>query len=176
MVIYTIGHSNQDQGDLIGLLGEQGIETLVDVRSSPYSRYAPHFNRESLGPALEHADIEYVFAGEYLGGRPTDPSCYKNGIVPPAQADFLKLVDYAAVATRPWFIEEIDRLLEIAGDKRTAIMCSEEDPAQCHRHHLIAQSLLERGVEVQHIRKTGAIEEAERIVAPEPVPTQTSFI
>ena len=52
----------------------------------------------------------------------------------------------------------------MAAQAPTAVMCSEEDPLRCHRHHLIARSLLERGVAVGHIRKQGTVEPA----VPEP--------
>jgi uncharacterized protein (DUF488 family) len=172
MTIYTIGHSNHDQGFLIALLKQHGIEMVIDVRSAPYSRYSPQFNRESLERQLNLDGITYAYAGEYLGGRPTDPSCYRYGVVPPSHSDFLKLVDYAAVATKAWYLRAIERLLELASDQRIAIMCSEEDPAECHRHHLVAQTLLQRGLEVWHIRKSGTLEEAQ---PSESVPTQIAL-
>ncbi|HEX9986898.1 MAG TPA: DUF488 domain-containing protein [Chloroflexia bacterium] len=158
--IYTVGHSNLEASDLVGMLLQHGVKALVDVRSSPYSQYATQFNRETFARTLAHVGIEYIFAGDYLGGRPKDPTCYKNGEIPPPKSDYLKLVDYQEVARRPWFKKGIARLMEIAGERPTAIMCSEEDPSQCHRHHLIAQTLLEHGVEVCHIRKQGTLEDA----------------
>lgn len=172
MTIYTIGHSNHEWRDFLALLHRYGIEMLVDVRSAPYSRYSPQFNRESLAPSLEAKSIGYAFAGEYLGGRPRDPDCYRNGVVPVGHADYLKLVDYPAVATKSWYQRSVDRLLELSDEQRAVIMCSEEDPNQCHRHHLIAQTLIERGIEVRHIRKSGEFEEALPL---EPEVTQTQM-
>jgi uncharacterized protein (DUF488 family) len=160
ITVYTIGHSNVLFADLLRLLRLQEIAVLVDVRSAPYSQYTPQFNREALQQELQAAGIEYRFAGEFLGGRPTDPTCYKTGTVPDGHAKFLKIVDYAVVATRDWYIRGIDRLLTIARDQPTVIMCSEEDPQRCHRQHLIAQTLLERGATVLHIRESGAVEPA----------------
>jgi uncharacterized protein (DUF488 family) len=170
--LYTIGHSTLEMDDFQSLLKENYIQVLVDVRSQPYSRFNPQFNRESFKHAMAHADIEYVFAGEYLGGRPTDPTCYKDGVVPDGKADYLKLVDYAEVMKRDWYRRGIERLLQLMGENLTAIMCSEEDPVQCHRHHLIAQTLLERGITVWHIRANRDVEEAkllpEKIEARQP--------
>jgi hypothetical protein len=112
---------------------------------------------------LKTAGIEYRFAGNVLGGRPTDPTCYKNGELPGDKANFLDLVDYDEVVKRDWYRAGIARLMEMAVNARTAIMCSEEDPARCHRHHLIAQSLLDAGVSVEHVRKDGRVEPAERL-------------
>lgn len=160
ITVYTIGHSNVLFADLLRLLRLHEIAVLVDVRSAPYSQYTPQFNREALQQELQAAGIDYRFAGEFLGGRPTDPTCYKTGTVPDGHAKFLKVVDYAVVATRDWYIRGIDRLLTIARERPTVIMCSEEDPQRCHRQHLIAQTLLERGATVLHIRESGAAESA----------------
>lgn len=176
MRIYTIGHSNHDEQTFVALLVQHGIETLVDVRSAPYSRYSPHFNRESISHPLGAAGIGYAFAGNHLGGRPRDSTCYRNGVVPPPHSDYLKLVDYPAVAAKPWYLQAIEQLVQLADEQRVAIMCSEEDPLQCHRHHLIAQSLLERGIEVAHIRRTGELQPAEQVAQDDrPSLTQASL-
>jgi uncharacterized protein (DUF488 family) len=158
--LYTIGHSTLAMDDFLALLKEHYIQVLVDVRSQPYSRFNPQFNRESFKHALAYANIEYVFAGDYLGGHPDDPACYKDGTLPDSKANFLKSVDYAEVEKRDWYQRGIQRLLQIAGERLTAIMCSEEDPMQCHRHHLITQTLLRQGVTVWHVRTGGRVEEA----------------
>ena len=168
--LYTIGHSTLEIDDLLGLLKENYIQVLVDVRSHPYSRFNPQHNRESFQHAMAYANIEYIFAGDYLGGRPTDPTCYKNGVVPDSKANYLKLVDYAEVMKRDWYQRGIQRLLEIAGERPSAIMCSEEDPMACHRHHLITQTLLKQGITVWHIRSDGRVEEAKLL--PEKIESQ----
>lgn len=160
LTIYTIGHSNVPAYKIVELLKSQGIEVLVDVRSSPYSKHVSQFNREMIQSVLNQAGIDYKFAGEYLGGRPKDPTCYKSGQLPTGHVDFLHEVDYPAVMTKEWYQKGINRLLEIAADSRTAIMCSEEDPARCHRQHLISQTLLHIGIEVLHIRGNGQLQKA----------------
>jgi uncharacterized protein (DUF488 family) len=131
----------------------------VDVRTAPSSRYNPHFNKASLEAALPAAGVEYYFAGKYLGGRPSDPTCYKQRALPPEGADYLHEVDYPEVMKRDWFVKGIRRLLEIADERATAAMCSEEDPAACHRHHLIAKYLLRQHPEVTvlHLRGDGTL-------------------
>jgi uncharacterized protein (DUF488 family) len=140
-VIYTIGHSNLPVQEFIAALTGNGVRVLVDVRSTPYSQFVPQFNRENLRRSLAEAGIGYRFAGESLGGRPTDPTCYRNGVVPEGHANYLQHVDYDEVARRSWFQAGLARLLELAGQEPTAIMCSEEDPARCHRYHLITQAV-----------------------------------
>jgi uncharacterized protein (DUF488 family) len=130
---------------------------LVDVRSAPYSRFNPQFNKETLAHSLDRHNIQYLYAGKYLGGRPQDPSCYKSGILPAEGTDYLHEVDYREVMKRPWFIKGIVELVTVAGTDVTAIMCSEEDPAECHRHHLIAKYLNAEypEIRVRHIRGDG---------------------
>jgi hypothetical protein len=160
LTIYTIGHSNVPTSKIIELITKYEIKVLVDVRSSPYSRYVPQFNREMFQAVIQREGLDYKFAGEYLGGRPKDPTCYKNGQIPDGHADFLQLVDYPAVMTKEWYQKGIQRLLEIAQEKTTAIMCSEEDPGRCHRQHLISQTLLKQGIEVFHIRSDSRLQKA----------------
>jgi len=157
MKLLTIGHSNHPIEKFIRLLEDNGVMTLVDVRTAPASRYNPQFNKEMLAASLDAKYIQYVFAGKFLGGRPSDPSCYKSRVMPAEGADYLHEVDYPAVMKKEWFIKGILRLLELADEQTTAIMCSEEDPAQCHRHHLIAKYILREHPEVKvvHVRGNG---------------------
>jgi len=174
--LYTIGHSNHSWDSFVRLLEDHGIMTLVDVRTAPYSRYNPQFNRENLERALAEHGIQYVYAGKYLGGRPADPTCYKSGELPAAGADYLHEVDYDEMMKRSWFIQAVHRLLELANEQTTAIMCSEENPAQCHRHHLIAQYLMTEHPEadIRHIRGDGTVFGAcsIRVSADEPLAEQ----
>lgn len=149
--IYTIGHSNKDFAGFVALLHQVGVKALVDVRSAPYSRFAPQFSRDQLVPALEKEGIQYRFAGKHLGGRPNDPTCYKSGHVPVGKADYLHDVDYAELARKEWYQHAIDRLIAIAAQTPTVIMCSEEDHHKCHRYHLLTRTLHKRGIVVEHL-------------------------
>lgn len=159
MKLLTIGHSNHSLDRFIRLLEANGVLTLVDVRTAPASRYNPHFNKSNLEQELPRRETQYVFAGKFLGGRPSDPTCYKSKTLPAEGADYLHEVDYQEVMKREWFVKAIVRLLEIADEGTTAIMCSEENPADCHRHHLIAKYILREhpDVAVQHIRGDGVV-------------------
>lgn len=166
MIIYTIGHGNRTTSELISLLKESGVTQVVDVRTSPYSRHNPQFNKENLEFFLKNDQIIYVFKGKQLGGRPSDPSCYKSHKIPEGDVDYLHEVDYPAIMKKDWFIKGIDHLLELAEQETTAIMCSEEDPSNCHRHHLIAKYLLaefDGDIEVMHIREAGVVFNAKQI-------------
>jgi uncharacterized protein (DUF488 family) len=160
--VLTVGHSNGSLAEFLDLLRAHGVERVVDVRSAPYSRFVPHFNRESLEAELAQVDIAYGYGGEYLGGRPNDPTCYFAGQVPDGRANYLELVNYAEVARRDWYLRAIDRLIQCAEQDTTAILCSEEDPARCHRHRLIARTLRLLQVDVQHVWATGVLESADQ--------------
>lgn len=157
MRLYTIGHSNHPLSKLVGLLDDRGIVNLVDVRTDPYSRYNSQFNKESLEYELPHHKIRYLYMGKYLGGRPDDPKLYKHRAPRSGEVDFLHEVDYPQIMQRPWFQQAIQELLDLAELDNTTIMCSEEDPAECHRHHLIAKYIMEKfpEVDVRHIRGDG---------------------
>ena len=154
MELYTIGHSNHPIDKFIRLLNDHGIRQLVDVRSTPYSRHNPQFNKDNLQQVLVKHDIEYIYAGTNLGGRPRDPTCYKHNAIPSKNTDYLHEVNYPEVMKRPWFIEGIQGLLKLASQHTTAMLCSEEDPALCHRHHLVARYLMNKypDVTILHIR------------------------
>lgn len=153
ITIYTIGHSVVGMGEFLGVLNDNGIKTLVDIRSRPYSKCVPQFNIYNIEAELKKVGIEYVFMGGSLGGRPHDSSCYdKNG-----------RVVYNYIVTKKWYKGAIVRLVGIATTNKTVIMCCEEGPFVCHRHHLITQSLLQKGVGVIHIRLGGALEPVEKL-------------
>jgi len=140
IIVYTIGHSNHEFDRFLALLHQYDIQVVVDVRSSPYSRYVPQANRETLARALESAGIRYRWRGDRLGGKP-------DGVV----------ADYDELKTEPAFEQAITELLDWASRQRTAIMCSEGDHRQCHRHKLITPALLDRGSHVLHIQPDGSL-------------------
>lgn len=149
--IHTIGHSDHTTAAFVDLLCEHDITLVVDVRSQPYSRWTPQFNRETLKHDLEEAGITYRFLGDALGGRPSDSELYTAG-----------RPDYERMARIEVYQRGIEQLLELAGAQRVAIMCSEGDHRQCHRHLLITQTLLKRGVDVIHIKPDGQTVDGER--------------
>jgi uncharacterized protein (DUF488 family) len=153
-LIYTVGHSDHNTVTFIALLCRHEITLVVDVRSQPYSRWQPQFNREVPAHDLENAGITYRFMGDVLGGRPA-----AGGLYDPAQ----KHPDYQFVAQTPGYQTGIDRLLKLAQTQRAVVMCSEGDHRQCHRHLLITQTLLEQGARVLHIQPDGATAEGEPV-------------
>jgi uncharacterized protein (DUF488 family) len=142
--LWTIGHSNRALEQFLELLASQRIQTLADVRRFPGSRRLPHFNQENLSQSLAGAGIEYVHFPE-LGGRrkalPNSPNNAWRNEAFRAYADFMMTPEFRA---------GIDRLLQVAQQKRTAIMCAEALWWQCHRS-LVADYLKATGHDVIHI-------------------------
>ena len=147
-MIYTIGHSKHPIDRFIALLQQHGIDALADVRSTPYSRFNPQFNKEKLQAALASAGVRYVFLGEELGARSKDPSCYDED----------GRVSYAKLARTEPFRKGIERLLTGMQQHRIAIMCAEREPLECHRTILVSRELERAGVSVTHILQDGKLE------------------
>ena len=147
-VLYTIGHSNHTIENFIALLKRYGVTCIADVRSAPYSRYCPQFNKSALAASLQAAGIAYMFLGKELGGRPKDLSCYEDGCV-----------DFRRVAKRDEFKRGIERLLADVPKYRIALMCAEKDPLQCHRTILVSRHLKKHNIHIKHILADGNIEE-----------------
>lgn len=145
--IFSIGHSTQSLDDFISVLRKNEISVVVDVRSSPFSKFTPQFNKDSIFSALKNSEIDYLFFGEHLGARPEDPSCYLNG-----------KVQYARLAAKSGFKNALIRLLKGAQNYRIALMCAEKEPLDCHRTILVSQALFESGCEVKHILHDGSLE------------------
>ena len=150
-VVLTVGHSNHSLEAFVALLQQHAVTALADVRSAPYSRFNPHFNRKALEAALREHAIAYLFLGRALGGRPDDPSCYEDG-----------RVRYDRLAQTPLYREGLVRVIEDAGRERIALMCAEKEPLDCHRTILVGRSLAERGLAVAHILADGALEPHEK--------------
>ncbi len=151
--IYTIGHSNHPIEAFIGLLHQHQIQVLIDTRSSPFSRYAPQFNRDALKTSVQEAGIKYGFFGRHLGGRPEDEDLYDQD----------GHVLYSEVAKSFLFNDGIERLLGGLSKFRTAILCSEEDPNVCHRRLLVSRVLFSLGISVLHIRGSGSVQSEEAL-------------
>ena len=147
--LYTIGHSNQSAEELGNLLRTYEIDVVVDVRSSPYSRWAPQFNKDTLQQYLRSLGIRYLYLGKELGGRPNP----KNR---PDLYDEEGRALYYRMAGEEAFLSGLGRLLDGIERYRVAVMCSEENPTDCHRRLLIGKSLTDREcVRLEHIRRDG---------------------
>jgi uncharacterized protein (DUF488 family) len=147
MTVYTIGHSHAATTRVLALLQGYQIAMLVDIRSQPYSRFAPQFNREILALSLQQSGIAYLYLGAQLGGRPQREQ-YRR---PDGAIDDTRLV------AMPAYLEGLERLQQEATHQRVAMMCAEADYRKCHRYRLVTRSLVGRGVTVAHILHTGEL-------------------
>ena len=117
------------------------------MRSRPFSRRFPQFNKERLTTTLGQHGIAYVFLGKELGARSDDESCYEND-----------QVQYPRLAATALFKQGIDRALTGADKFRVALMCAEKEPLDCHRTLLVGRALQQRGASIAHILADGSIE------------------
>lgn len=146
--ILTIGHSTHEAGQFVALLRQHRVEAVADVRSMPYSRWRPHFNRERLSEELQRHGVAYVFLGRELGARSEDPACYGDD----------GRVRYRKLAGTEPFRSGLRRVLDGSRKMRVALMCAEKEPLDCHRTILVARELVRLGRDVDHILADGALE------------------
>lgn len=146
-VLYTIGHSTHPAEKVIELLREHAVTAVADVRSQPYSRMNPQFNRDAFRSRLKDAGIAYVFLGRELGARSEDRACYENG-----------KVQYDRLARTPLSEAGLERIFRGMRTKTIALMCAEKDPITCHRAILVCRHLAVRGLKIAHILEDGSLE------------------
>ena len=146
--VLTIGHSNHALEHFLDLLKKYSVEVVADTRSYPYSNHSPHYDREFLKGALINAGLKYVDLGGELGGRPKNDEFY----------DSEGRVFYDKVAATATFQEGLSRLEKGIKKYTVAILCSEENPAICHRKLLVGRILAAHGIMVDHIRGDGRIQ------------------
>lgn len=147
--LFTIGHSNHSLEHFLELLRMQSISAICDVRSSPYSKYSPQFNKDVLVNALPNADIRYVFLGHEIGARRSEESCYVGG-----------RARYDLIAELPIFQTGLERVIQGIETHRVALMCSESDPLTCHRTILLCRKLMKMqpDLRITHILGDGTVE------------------
>lgn len=147
MELFSVGHSNYEINVFISLLQKHGVTAVADVRSHPYSRFLPHFNRVALQESLAKEGITYVFLGRELGARPNNQECYVDG----------KAI-YERIAATEGFHQGIQRVLKGLKKHKVSLMCAEKDPLTCHRAVLVCQHLRYFNLNINHILKNGDLE------------------
>lgn len=145
--VLTIGHSNHSIERFINLLRAHDVTAVGDVRSAPYSRFNPDFNREPFQEVLKKHGVVYVFLGRELGARSKDPTCYEQG-----------RVQYRKLAQTDLFRAGLQRVIHGAYSYRLALLCAEKEPLACHRTLLVSRELEGLGVPVAHIHADGNLE------------------
>ena len=145
--IFTIGHSNLTFMRFMALIQAHNINHVIDIRSIPYSRYAPWSSKSRLPALLKPFKIKYTYYGHQLGGKKQTVD---------------QITKQQSVTSQPVYDNAINNLLRLSKSDIITVFCAEGDPANCHRQHIIAQSLLNSGVEVAHILKDGTLKKAWR--------------
>ena len=140
--------------EFVALLVQHNIERVVDVRTNPRSRFSPQFNRKAIEAYLHDSGIDYLHLGDQLGGHPKPDELYADG-----------RVVYERVAALREFRRGIERMVDDSEQHCLVLMCTEENPAKCHRHPLLAMALLEHDVQVLHLRRDGSVQDAGTMVA-----------
>jgi uncharacterized protein (DUF488 family) len=145
--LLTIGHSNLPADRFAAMLKSAGVTAVADVRSVPFSRWCPWFSGKPLAERLAREGIAYVALGDALGGRPRDPTLYRDGVA-----------DYEAMAATPAFRGGLGRVVDATQRHRVCLMCAEREPLDCHRCLLVGRALADRGLAPGHILADGSIE------------------
>ena len=147
-IVFTIGHSTHDIEYFLDLLDQHDINSVIDVRSAPYSRMAPQFNKDQLRPVLKARNILYGHFEKEFGARHTKPSLL----------DEHGKVDFDKVRETETFQQGVQRLKKgLTLGYRIALMCTEANPFDCHRFSLIAYQLVKEALEVRHILPDGDV-------------------
>ena len=146
--VYTAGHSTRSIEELLALLAEHGVTTLVDVRRYPASRRHPQFSRDALAASLAGDGIRYVHEPDLGGRRSARPGS------PHTAWRVEAFRGYADYMETPEFQAALDRLIQRSQGETVAILCAEAVPWRCHRR-LISDALVARGITVLHILGPG---------------------
>ena len=148
---YSIGHSNIPAQRFVAMLRAANVSAIADVRSTPFSRFCPSFSAKSLKSLLEQNGVANLPFGAALGGRPSSPDLYCDGVA-----------DCEAMARQPEFESGLERLIADAArcraTGRLCLLCAERDPLDCHRCLLVTRALAARGFTIGHILFDGAVE------------------
>jgi len=137
--IFTVGHNSLSFMQFITLIQANNITHIVDIRSIPYSKYAPWSDKSRLSELLRPFKIKYTYLGHKLGGKKSNVQIPKGRSITPQDI----------------YNQGIQVLLQLSMHDKLTLLCAEGDPANCHRQHIIAQTLLNSGAKVLHILKDG---------------------
>ena len=148
MTVYTFGHSTRTADDVLALLAAHGIRAVADVRRYPASRRHPQFAREALAETFARAGVRYEWLPALGGRRAARPD---SPHVAWRVAAFRGYADHMETAE---FRDGLSKLLALASEQPTAIMCAEAVPWRCHRQ-LIADALVAHGLTVLHMLDHG---------------------
>ena len=147
--LFTIGHSQYTPEYFIKLLEKHNVNYILDVRSTPYSKYAQQFNKENIYIFLKKHGMMYAYMGKYFGARPVESFLYHEE----GYLDFEKVI-----RGERFHIGAENVILGLAQGNNIAFMCTEKDPMDCHRAIMVARAFDLKGIEVNHILSNGKLQ------------------
>ena len=150
--LYTIGHSTFEPAQLIDNLRKYKVDYLLDVRSIPYSQFAPQYNKENLEKLLQEMQISYFFMGKFFGARQNNREYYPKGYI-----------DFEKFRKSKKFITGKKNVLKGLEDNNIAFMCTEKNPIDCHRTIMVARDFDLDGFKVEHILSDGSLQSQREI-------------
>lgn len=146
--LFTIGHSQHSINYFLSLLNKYRIDYLLDVRSTPYSKYAVQYNKENISRDLSFANVKYTFMGKYFGARLQNMELYHSE----------GYLDFEKVRELQDFKKGIENvILGLKQGHRIALMCTEKEPIDCHRAILVARAFELQEIPAKHILANGRI-------------------
>lgn len=153
--LYTIGHSVHSVERFVDMLNKYDINCLIDVRSTPYSRFAPQYNISEIKKVLQNNQKQYIFMGEEFGARRSDTALYDSSGV----------LDFNKVIKSSLFQSGFKRV-KTGLDKgfNIAFMCTEKDPIDCHRSILVGRAFDDEKFDVSNIHEDGSAETQEELI------------
>lgn len=147
-MLFTIGHSIHQLDEFVLLLSQYKIDYVLDVRSTPYSKYAENYNREILNKYLLLNKIHYSYMGAYFGARQENKTLY-------SQEGYL---DFEKVRSTSLFLKGVDNVKKgLSQGYNIVLMCTEKDPLDCHRAIMVARGFELEGFDVKHILFDGSL-------------------
>ncbi len=146
--IYTIGHSQHQLEHFLDMLKKNNVNYVIDVRSTPYSKFAQDYDRENIKKYLEDNEIHYTYMGKHFGARQENQSLYTSE----------GYLDFSKVEESKFFQDAIQNVMKGMETNRIALMCTEKQPIDCHRAILVGNAFFNKGCNVEHILPDGSVQ------------------
>jgi uncharacterized protein (DUF488 family) len=126
---YTLGYSGRSLGNILEVLQDRRVRTLVDIRTNPVSMYRPEVSKGNLRKALEESGIGYEHLPDLGVPRDIRAKSLTSG-------SLQVIWDwYDEFVARPYVGTNLHHFLNSL-EHPVALMCTELDPHECHRHRL----------------------------------------
>ena len=143
MKLATIGYEKATLADVIERLKRAGVEVLIDVRAVASSRRAG-FSKTLLSASLNAEGVGYVHLRELGTPKPGRIAARKGHV-----AEMHEI--FKGHMREPAAQLELAKAIEIAREKKAALLCYEADAAVCHRAIVAERICGELGCEIENL-------------------------